>query len=87
VIPLAPGWMSRDYVKRIRGYAMKESMNTYYHIDAEDIKKSYLAYVLQVGNDGSSWNNVETSSEFFKILKTAQLAGCCASYFGPFRLL
>ena len=37
-------------------------MNTYYHIDAEDVKKSYLAYVPRVGNDSPSWNNVEISS-------------------------
>ena len=54
--------MSRDHAKWIRGDAMEESMNTYYHIDAEDVKKSYLAYVPRMGNDSLSWNNVEMFS-------------------------
>ena len=41
--------MSRDHVKWIRGDAMKESIDIYYHIDAEDVRKSYMAYVPQLG--------------------------------------
>ena len=41
--------MSRDHVKWIRGDTMKESIDIYYHIDAEDVRKSYMAYVPQLG--------------------------------------
>jgi integrase/recombinase XerD len=41
--------MSRDHVKWIRGDAMKESIDIYYHIDSEDVRKSYMAYVPQLG--------------------------------------
>jgi integrase/recombinase XerD len=41
--------MSRDHVKWIRGDAMKESIDIYYHIDPEDVRKSYMAYVPQLG--------------------------------------
>jgi len=41
--------MRRDHVKWIRGDAMKESIDIYYHIDAEDVRKSYMAYVPQLG--------------------------------------
>ena len=41
--------MSRDHVKWIRGDAMRESIDIYYHIDAEDVRKSYMAYVPQLG--------------------------------------
>ena len=41
--------MSRDHVKWIRGDAMKESIDIYYHIDVEDVRKSYMAYVPQLG--------------------------------------
>ena len=32
----------------IRGDAMKESVDIYCHIDAEDVRKSYMAYVFQL---------------------------------------
>ena len=41
--------MSRDHVKWIRGDAMKESIDIYNHIDGEDVRKSYMAYVPQLG--------------------------------------
>jgi hypothetical protein len=28
---------------------MKESIDIYYHIDPEDVRKSYMAYVPQLG--------------------------------------
>lgn len=41
--------MSRDYVKWLRGDAMKEAIDIYYHIDPEDVRKSYLAHIPQLG--------------------------------------
>lgn len=41
--------MSREHVKWIRGDAMKEAIDVYYHINPEDVKKSYLMYVPQLG--------------------------------------
>jgi len=41
--------MSREYVKWIRGDAMRESIDLYYHIDPEDVKRSYLSFVPRLG--------------------------------------
>lgn len=41
--------MSRDHVKWIRGDAMKEAIDTYYHIDPEDVRRAYMACVPQLG--------------------------------------
>ena len=41
--------MSRDHVKWIRGDAMKESIDIYYHIDPKDVRQAYLAYIPQLG--------------------------------------
>jgi integrase/recombinase XerD len=41
--------MIRDHVKWIRGDAMKEAIDIYYHISPEDVRKSYLAHVPQLG--------------------------------------
>jgi integrase/recombinase XerD len=37
--------MSREYVKWIRGDAMRESIDLYYHIDPEDVKRIYLLFL------------------------------------------
>jgi len=37
--------MSRDHVKWIRDDAMKELIDIYCHMDAENVRKSYMAYV------------------------------------------
>jgi hypothetical protein len=49
--------MSRDHVKWIRGDAMRESIDIYYHIDPEDVRKSYMALRAPVGhmNAGSKY--------------------------------
>ncbi len=39
----------REFVQWLRGDAMKEAIDIYYHIDAEDVRKSYLAHVPQLG--------------------------------------
>lgn len=41
--------MEREYVKWIRGDAMRESIDIYFHIDPGDVKRSYLAHVPQLG--------------------------------------
>lgn len=41
--------MNRDYVKWLRGDAMKEAIDIYNHIDSEDVRRSYLAHVPQLG--------------------------------------
>ena len=41
--------MRREYVQWLRGDAIKEAVDIYYHIDPEDVRKSYLAYIPQLG--------------------------------------
>jgi integrase/recombinase XerD len=41
--------MRRDHVKWLRGDAMQEAIDIYNHIDPEDVRKSYLAHVPQLG--------------------------------------
>jgi len=41
--------MLRDHVKWLRGDVMKEAIDIYYHIDPEDVRRSYLAHVPQLG--------------------------------------
>jgi integrase/recombinase XerD len=39
----------REYVQFLRGDAIKEAVDIYYHLDIEDVRKSYLAHVPQLG--------------------------------------
>jgi integrase/recombinase XerD len=41
--------MRRDFVKWIRGDAMREAIDIYYHIDPEEVRREYLARVPQLG--------------------------------------
>lgn len=41
--------MKREYVKWLRGDVMKEAVDIYFHIDPEDVRKEFLAYVPQLG--------------------------------------
>jgi len=41
--------MRQEYVQWLRGDAIKEAVDIYYHIDPEDVRKEYLAYVPQLG--------------------------------------
>ncbi len=41
--------MPREYVKWLRGDAISDSMDIYYHIDPEDVRKSYLACIPKLG--------------------------------------
>lgn len=41
--------MRREYVQWLRGDALREAVDTYYHIDSEDVKQAYLAHIPQLG--------------------------------------
>jgi len=41
--------MPREFIKELRGDAIKEAMDIYYHIDREELKKSYLACIPKLG--------------------------------------
>ncbi len=41
--------MRREYVQWLRGDAIKDAVDIYYHILPEDVKKSYLACIPQLG--------------------------------------
>jgi integrase/recombinase XerD len=41
--------MPREFMKWLRGDAMKEAIDIYNHIDPEDVRRSYLAHIPQLG--------------------------------------
>jgi integrase/recombinase XerD len=41
--------MRREYVQWLRGDAIKEAVDTYFHVDPEDVRRAYLACVPQLG--------------------------------------
>lgn len=41
--------MPREFVKWLRGDAMKEAIDIYNHINPEDVRRSYLAHIPQLG--------------------------------------
>jgi integrase/recombinase XerD len=41
--------MPREYVKELRGDTRNEAIDIYHHIDREELRKSYLAYIPQLG--------------------------------------
>jgi len=41
--------MRREYVQWLRGDAIREAVDIYYHIDPEDVKCAYLACIPQLG--------------------------------------
>jgi len=41
--------MQREYVKELRGDRRGEAIDIYHHIDKEDLRKMYLAYVPKLG--------------------------------------
>jgi hypothetical protein len=41
--------MPREYMQFLRGDAIKEAVDIYYHIDPDDVRKSYLAHIPQLG--------------------------------------
>jgi hypothetical protein len=42
-------WPNREYVKWLRGDTIQEAVDIYYHIDPEDVRKSYMAHIPQQG--------------------------------------
>ncbi len=41
--------MRREYVQWLRGDAIKEAVDIYFHVDPEDVRRAYLASVPQLG--------------------------------------
>ena len=41
--------MKREYVQWLRGDAIKEAVDIYFHISPEDVRKQYLAHIPQLG--------------------------------------
>jgi integrase/recombinase XerD len=41
--------MTREYVKELRGDKRKEAIDIYHHIDKEELRKAYLAYIPKLG--------------------------------------
>ena len=41
--------MPREFIQELRGDARSEAMDAYYHIDREELKKSYLACIPKLG--------------------------------------
>jgi integrase/recombinase XerD len=41
--------MQREYVQWLRGDAIREAVDIYYHLDPEDVRRAYLAYIPQLG--------------------------------------
>lgn len=43
--------MAREHVQFLRGDAVKEAVDIYYHLDIEDVRRAYLAHVPQLGSN------------------------------------
>ena len=41
--------MRREYVQWLRGDAIKEAVDIYFHVDPEDVRRAYLAHIPQLG--------------------------------------
>jgi hypothetical protein len=41
--------MRWEYMQWLRGDAIKEAVDTYFHMDPEDAKKEYMAYIPRLG--------------------------------------
>jgi len=41
--------MPREHIQELRGDARTDAMDIYYHIDSEDLRKSYLAHIPRLG--------------------------------------
>jgi integrase/recombinase XerD len=41
--------MKREYVQWLRGDAIKEAVDIYFHINPADVKESYLEHIPQLG--------------------------------------
>jgi integrase/recombinase XerD len=41
--------MPREHVQELRGDVRSEAVDIYYHIDPEELRKSYLAHIPKLG--------------------------------------
>jgi integrase/recombinase XerD len=41
--------MKREYVQWLRGDAIKEAVDIYFHVDPKDVQEAYLASIPQLG--------------------------------------
>ncbi len=41
--------MRREYVQWLRGDAIREAVDIYFHVDPVDVRRSYLASIPQLG--------------------------------------
>jgi integrase/recombinase XerD len=41
--------MPREHVQELRGDARPDAIDIYYHIDPEELRKSYLAFMPKLG--------------------------------------
>jgi integrase/recombinase XerD len=41
--------MERSYVQWLRGDAIREAVDIYFHVDPEDVRREYLAHIPQLG--------------------------------------
>ena len=40
---------SLEYIRWLRGDAIKEAVDIYFHVDPEDVRRAYLACIPQLG--------------------------------------
>jgi integrase/recombinase XerD len=38
-----------EFIQELRGDARREAIDIYYHIDMEELRRSYLAHIPQLG--------------------------------------
>jgi integrase/recombinase XerD len=41
--------MKREYVKELRGDRREEAIDIYHHIDRDELRRAYLAYIPKLG--------------------------------------
>jgi len=42
-------WHAREFIQELRGDIRREAIDIYDHIDKEELRKSYLAHIPQLG--------------------------------------
>jgi integrase/recombinase XerD len=41
--------MPREFIQELRGDVRREAIDIYYHVDMEELRRSYLAHIPQLG--------------------------------------
>jgi integrase/recombinase XerD len=41
--------MTREFILELRGDVRREAIDIYYHVDMEELRRSYLAHIPQLG--------------------------------------